>query len=171
MGRCPGCAAFSLAPRADRQLVPSTPQAPPQKSPLPPRGCGDDRARLSGLTLEIPHFRIVPRGADDDNQRPLTYQRVGMSHNRRKHPRRDVDQLCWFDTNSARQLIEARLCNISQGGAKVYCATQAELPDSFDLYMTSDGKVGRRCKVVWRSEKEIGLMFLGHAAGASTSTW
>ena len=39
-----------------------------------------------------------------------------------------------------------------------------QLPATVDLYMTADGKVGRRCKVVWNSQQEFGLMFLGPSA-------
>jgi hypothetical protein len=37
----------------------------------------------------------------------------------------------------------------------------SQLPATVDLYMTEDGRVGRRCKVVWNSQHEFGLMFLG----------
>ena len=44
------------------------------------------------------------------------------------------------------------------------CHAQIDLPETVDLYMTRDGRVGRRCKVVWRSDDAMGLMFLAKAS-------
>ena len=83
-----------------------------------------------------------------------------MSPDRRKHVRRDVNYRCWIGGTGVAQLIKARVRNISAGGAKVVCPVQNEIPDTVDLYMTQDGKIRRRCKVVWRSEDAMGLMFV-----------
>ncbi len=80
--------------------------------------------------------------------------------NRRKYARREVDYECWIAAGDHSNLIQANVRNISEGGAKVVCRAQAELPETIDLYMTQDGRVGRRCKVVWRSEEAMGLMFI-----------
>jgi hypothetical protein len=63
----------------------------------------------------------------------------------------------------AAQLVEGQVRNISEGGAKVTCRAHDEIADTVDMYMTKDGKVIRRCKVVWRSEDAMGLMFLAKA--------
>ena len=86
-----------------------------------------------------------------------------MSQERRQDSRETVDHPCWLRTQAAGRLIRAQVSNISAGGAKVIHPGQAEIPDSLDLYMTFDGKVGRHCKVIWRSENAIGLMFVGRA--------
>ena len=78
--------------------------------------------------------------------------------NRRKHVRHEVDYVCWL--GGAGQLIEGQVRNISEGGAKIVCRAPADVPDTFNLFMTQDGKVGRRCKVIWRLDDAIGLMFL-----------
>jgi hypothetical protein len=83
-----------------------------------------------------------------------------MSKDRRKHPRRDVNYACWVGGPNAPQLVQGKILNISEGGAKVVCGQQSDIPDDLDLYMTLDGKVGRRCKVVWRSDDALGLMFV-----------
>ncbi len=87
-----------------------------------------------------------------------------MTQNRRKYPRRDVDCICWIGAGDAPQLVEGNVRNISEGGAKVVCHAQIDLPETVDLYMTRDGRVGRRCKVVWRSDDAVGLMFLAKAS-------
>lgn len=85
--------------------------------------------------------------------------------NRRKHVRHEVDYSCWLGT-SAEQFIKGQVRNISEGGAKIVCRAPADVPDTFDLYMTQDRKVGRRCKVIWRLDDAIGLMFLAGASSA-----
>ena len=86
-----------------------------------------------------------------------------MSKDRRKYVRHDVHYSCWLGTTDTPQLIEARVRNISEGGMKVICRSHDEVPDTIDLYMTRDRKVARRCKVVWRSDDAMGLMFVAKA--------
>ena len=87
-----------------------------------------------------------------------------MLHERRRYPRRGVDYPCWFSIDSNTSLIQGRVRDVSQGGARVACMMHPQLPATVDLYMTEDGRVGRRCKVVWNSQHEFGLMFLGPSA-------
>jgi hypothetical protein len=85
-----------------------------------------------------------------------------MVRERRQHIRRDVNYPCWLSEGKMPELIEARISNISDGGAKVICEApeKAKKEHIVDLYLTRDRKVGRRCKVVWRSSDAIGLVFL-----------
>jgi hypothetical protein len=82
---------------------------------------------------------------------------------RRKHPREDVDHPCWLRTDNSYHLAPARISNFSKGGARISYVAHIQIPDKFDLLMTEDGKVGRRCKVVWRSDKEFGVEFVARA--------
>jgi hypothetical protein len=85
------------------------------------------------------------------------------STERRKHPREDVDHPCWLRTDSSSHLAPARISNFSKGGARISYVSHIQIPDKLDLLMTEDGKVGRRCKVVWRSDKEFGVEFVARA--------
>lgn len=85
-----------------------------------------------------------------------------MFEDRRKHVRRYVDYHCWLAAAGASPSVKGQVRNISKGGAKVVCP-HSDVPDIVDLHMTQDGKVARRCKVVWRSEDAIGLMFVAKA--------
>jgi hypothetical protein len=80
--------------------------------------------------------------------------------NRRKDDRQTIDYPCWIDAGPDRPPIKGRLCDVSQTGAKLTCKDAAELPDKFNMYMTVEGNVGRRCKVARRVGNEIGLTFL-----------
>src|SRR5262245_45972391 len=93
-----------------------------------------------------------------------------MAQDRRKHVRHQVSYSCWLGATGTAQL-EGRVRNISEGGVKVVCRAQGDVPDTVDLYMTKDGKVIRRCKVVWRSEDALGLMFLPKANSPSPAGW
>jgi hypothetical protein len=83
------------------------------------------------------------------------------STERRKHPREDVDHPCWLRTDNSSH--PARISNFSKGGARISYVAHSQIPDRFDLLMTEDGKVGRRCKVVWRSDREFGVEFVARA--------
>lgn len=83
-----------------------------------------------------------------------------MSAERRKNDRRAIDRPCWVDAGEGRPPTKGYLHNVSHSGAKLICEGSVEPPDEFNLYMTYDGSVGRKCKVVRRAENEIGLRFL-----------
>jgi hypothetical protein len=79
---------------------------------------------------------------------------------RRKDSRRKLDQPCWIDVGPGRPPNKGLLSNVSPSGAKLIYDNSVELPDQFNLYMTHDGSVGRKCEIVRRAENEIGLRFL-----------
>ena len=83
-----------------------------------------------------------------------------MPADRRKDGRRVLDQPCWIDAGPGQPPNKGQLCNVSPSGAKLICTDSVELPNEFNLYMTHDGSVGRKCKVVRRAENEIGLRFV-----------
>jgi hypothetical protein len=49
--------------------------------------------------------------------------------------------------------------NISDTGARLACTAPARVPDRFVLQLSVDGKVIRKCQVVWRSGLELGVTF------------
>lgn len=54
--------------------------------------------------------------------------------------------------------IDCVVRNISTTGAAIEVKTPLWFPDSFVLVVTSDGSA-RRCHIVWRDEKRIGVAF------------
>ena len=84
-----------------------------------------------------------------------------MSAEKRSVPRRHMKQRCWIALDPDQSLTECFLCNISNTGAKLVLQTESKIPDKLDLYLTPDGRVGRKCEVVRQSGKEIGLKFVG----------
>jgi PilZ domain len=52
------------------------------------------------------------------------------------------------------------MLDVSVTGAKVKLEGATEAPNEFILLLSKDGKVRRRCKVLWRKETEIGVQFV-----------
>ena len=80
-----------------------------------------------------------------------------MSREKRKEQRRPLDYPCWLDAGPNHPPIACRFFDVSKSGAKIICADPALIPTEFNLYLTRDGKVGRKCKVVRRDGNELGL--------------
>ena len=58
----------------------------------------------------------------------------------------------------ARQSMTCMVRNVSATGAAIEAANLAGIPDSFQLVMEME-TAARRCAVVWRKEKQIGVEF------------
>jgi hypothetical protein len=50
--------------------------------------------------------------------------------------------------------------DVSDTGARVATHSPDQLPDEFILGLTNAGSLRRLCKVVWRSETEVGVSFV-----------
>ena len=77
-----------------------------------------------------------------------------------KAHRRLLDQPCWLDENLDRAPVECRLRKISKSGGKLICPATDQVPNEFDLYLTRDGNVGRKCLVTSREGNEIEFNFV-----------
>jgi hypothetical protein len=77
----------------------------------------------------------------------------------RKTRRQSLEQPCWLDKGADHPPAECRLSEISKSGGKLICPAPDQVPDEFNLYLTRDGKVGRKCVVVSRDSNEIGFQF------------
>jgi hypothetical protein len=49
--------------------------------------------------------------------------------------------------------------DISEGGAKLAVAAAAKAPDELVLVLSRSGTIRRKCRVVWRTESHIGVVF------------
>ena len=59
----------------------------------------------------------------------------------------------------AGQRCECVITNISDRGAHINVADSDALPDSFVLLLAENGATRRRCRVIWRKPREIGIRF------------
>jgi hypothetical protein len=81
---------------------------------------------------------------------------------KRHHNRRALTHIGWIGTEAESPLIECRLHDVSQSGAKLSPTGNPQtLPERFNLFLTADCKVGRKCEIVWRNESGVGVAFIG----------
>jgi hypothetical protein len=59
----------------------------------------------------------------------------------------------------AGQRHECVVTNISDRGAHINVPDSDALPDSFVLLLAENGATRRRCRVIWRKPREIGIKF------------
>jgi hypothetical protein len=78
---------------------------------------------------------------------------------KRKTLRRTVKYPAVIDTGDGSPARACTLCDASQEGAQLLVAEPESLPSDFTLILGYDGSTRRRCKVVWRTDKRIGVEF------------
>ena len=82
----------------------------------------------------------------------------------RQSPREGVELTAWIDIGNSAALRDCSVL-IADDGARIRMAYQAELPTEFDLLLNKNGP-RERCRLLWRSDKEVGIAYLGPLAGA-----
>jgi hypothetical protein len=84
-----------------------------------------------------------------------------MPHSeKRKKLRRSVTYPAFLDLGDGSPALVCTLCDASQEGAQLAVADSESLPDEFILALSADGAARRHCRVVWRTERQIGVEFL-----------
>jgi hypothetical protein len=63
--------------------------------------------------------------------------------------------------------IRCMLKDVSSATAKVVLEAPTVLPDEFDLFLTQDRKVGRKCMVAWRGPQEYLIAFGGRVTAST----
>ncbi len=79
---------------------------------------------------------------------------------KRKNLRRSITYPAFIDLGDNVPARECTLCDASQEGAQIQVTEPNSLPNEFILALSSDGAARRRCRVVWRTETQIGVEFL-----------
>jgi PilZ domain len=75
----------------------------------------------------------------------------------RKSPRRTLGYPGKIDARDGTPLHACVLFDVSQTGAKLIAQTAAEIPYEFTLLL---GKTFRKCRVVWKNDRQMGVRFL-----------
>lgn len=75
------------------------------------------------------------------------------------------NQPCWISQAGSKILRQCKLFDVSDKGATI--SSHSTLPDTFDLFLALDDKVGYSCRVTSRSGHEVAVEFL--VAEASTA--
>jgi hypothetical protein len=77
----------------------------------------------------------------------------------RKASRTRVRRIGWLSRVKGEQVRECTVWDESDTGMRLVVDTPDEIPDSFYLYPTLDFASRRHCRVVWRSENQMGVEF------------
>ena len=91
-----------------------------------------------------------------------------QSAEKRKNLRRSISYPAFIDLGDGLPRV-CSLCDASQQGAQLAVADPDALPDEFVLALSSDGAARRRCRIVWRTQTQIGVEFLKEAS--KTPAW
>lgn len=81
-----------------------------------------------------------------------------MVKDKRKAVRRTMRYTAWIVMGSG-QLHGCALADISDTGGRLNIENANEIPDTFTLWLSSNGSAQRKCKVVWRAARQIGVAF------------
>ncbi|HJS62697.1 MAG TPA: PilZ domain-containing protein [Pseudolabrys sp.] len=81
-----------------------------------------------------------------------------MRGDKRKARRHRLRRDAWVMLDAG-QRCECVITNISDRGAHISIADSEALPDSFVLLLAENGATRRRCRVIWRKPREVGIKF------------
>lgn len=110
---------------------------------------GGEERDMSGLS-----------GKDTGTTTPETGRFFERRRNRR---RRVLQRVLVISGNST---LNGTMQNISECGCKVRFAVPPVLPNTFEIFFPQDG-ARRKCELVWRSDREIGVRFTDAAPSSS----
>ena len=83
----------------------------------------------------------------------------GGSKDNRRNDRRRTYKGGRIFFNQARSVIDCTVKNFSQGGALLFVESAIGIPSEFNLVISPDN-VSRACRVVWKSQTQIGVAFV-----------
>jgi hypothetical protein len=84
------------------------------------------------------------------------------AEDQRKHTRRPVHIAAKM--NVGRSLRDCAVLDISDNGARIAVERSQEVPDEITICMSPRGFPIRPCRVIWRSDTEIGVEFIAASA-------
>jgi hypothetical protein len=81
-----------------------------------------------------------------------------MKSEQRKAQRRPIRYRAWIEAGGS-SLGECKLVDASDSGARLLVESSDVVPEQFSLRFSALGEGGRKSRVVWRSESEVGIAF------------
>jgi len=86
---------------------------------------------------------------------------AGEKRRMRRHPLRYTAWVAVGDETPAKGCTVA---DVSETGARLELESPGDLPKEFWLLLSRDGKVRRRCELVWQTGEQVGARYLIGAA-------
>jgi hypothetical protein len=95
-----------------------------------------------------------------------------MTVERRRSPRQALGRDVFVCSADGKPIGACHLCDVSASGARISMAPRllAKLPDDFILVLAKRGKVHRHCRIVWRSDDEVGVRFRAGVRSRSSAS-
>jgi len=95
-----------------------------------------------------------------------------MTVDRRGSPRQALGRDVLVCSEDGKPIGTCQLCDVSATGARLSLAPRvlAKLPEEFILVLAKRAKVRRRCRIVWRSQDEVGVRFSNRSGVRSRSS-
>jgi hypothetical protein len=88
--------------------------------------------------------------------------RIRQAFNEQRRSVREAVQFpAWVDFGNGTQRRNCTVLDVSDHGARIMVESSASVPREFWLVLTKSGTRRRRCRVVWRSDGQIGVSYLG----------
>lgn len=81
-----------------------------------------------------------------------------MVKDKRKAVRRPMRYTAWI-VMAPGQLQGCSLADVSDTGGRLDVENSNNIPDTFTLWLASNGSARRKCKVVWRTGRQVGVAF------------
>jgi len=81
-----------------------------------------------------------------------------MTREQRKSVRVKIQCRASLKSGEPEPPLDCMVSDISQTGARILIDASVNLPPEFTLLLSQNVK--RQCKIVWRSEKQVGVRFL-----------
>ena len=82
-----------------------------------------------------------------------------MSQEKRRWRRKPIGADAFLYSFGGERIGPCQVKDVSQGGAMLVHSHADELPRQFVLALSRNGRVRRRCQIVWQSTKHIGVRF------------
>ena len=81
-----------------------------------------------------------------------------MIKDKRKSQRRPIRYTAWLALEPG-QLHGCALSDMSDTGARIDVEDSKTIPDRFLLLLSANGNAKRKCRVVWRKPRQVGVKF------------
>lgn len=82
-----------------------------------------------------------------------------MINDKRKAVRRPMQYTAWIALADSKTPQGCVLSDISESGARLDIENAESVPDDFVLLLSRRGVPKRKCHVVWRNERQLGVTF------------
>jgi PilZ domain len=79
----------------------------------------------------------------------------------RRSVRENVQFPAWIDIGDGSRPRRCEVLDVSEGGARIMVPSQDQLPKEFWLVLSNERTRRRHCRMVWRSDTQVGVAYLG----------